>query len=39
LALIGQLRSVSSIVGPIVGSLAAAGIAGLLAWQLRRRSD
>jgi hypothetical protein len=36
LALVGHLRSVSSIIGPIVGSLIAAGIAGLLAWQLRR---
>jgi hypothetical protein len=36
LALVGQLQSVSSIIGPIVGSLIAAGIAGLLAWQLRR---
>jgi hypothetical protein len=36
LALVGQLQSVSSIIGPIVGALIAAGIAGLLAWQLRR---
>jgi hypothetical protein len=38
MALVGQLQSVSSIIGPIVGSLLAAGIAGLMAWQLRRRS-
>jgi hypothetical protein len=36
MAFVGQLQSASSIIGPIVGSLLAAGIAGLMAWQLRR---
>lgn len=34
--LVGQLPTVQSSIGPIVGSLVAAGIAGLLAWLLRR---
>jgi hypothetical protein len=38
LVVLGQLRAVQSIVGPIVGSFVAAGLAGLLAWHLRRRA-
>jgi hypothetical protein len=37
MALVGQLHAVQSSIGPIVGSLVAAGIAGLLAWLLRGR--
>jgi hypothetical protein len=37
MALAGKLPAVRSVVGPIVGSVAAAGLAGLLAWHLLRR--
>jgi len=33
----GQLPQARSVVGPIVGSIVAASLAGLLAWHLRRR--
>ena len=33
----GRLPAARSVVGPIVGSIVAAGLAGLLAWHLRRR--
>jgi hypothetical protein len=33
----GALPAVRSVVGPIVGSVVAAGLTGLLAWHLRRR--
>lgn len=38
MAVLDQLRPVQSVVGPIVGSVIAAGLAGLLAWHLRRRA-
>jgi hypothetical protein len=37
MVVLGQFRSVRSIVGPIAGSLVVAGLVGLLAWHLRRR--
>jgi hypothetical protein len=39
MAVAGQLPAVRSVVGPIVGSAVAAGLAGLLAWHLRRRRE
>jgi hypothetical protein len=37
LAIADQLPGTRTAIGPIVGSLVAAGLAGLLAWHLRRR--
>jgi len=37
-SVLGQLQAVQSIVGPIVGSVIAAALTGLLAWNLRRRA-
>jgi len=37
MALAGQLPQARSVIGPIVGSIVAASLAGLLAWHLRRR--
>jgi hypothetical protein len=37
MAVTGQLPAVPSIFGPIVGSVVAAGLSGLLVWHLRRR--
>jgi hypothetical protein len=37
MGLAGKLPAARSVVGPIVGSIAAAGLAGLLAWHLLRR--
>jgi hypothetical protein len=39
MAIVSQLSPVQSLVGPIVGSLVAAGLTGLLAWHLRRPSE
>jgi len=36
-AVVGLLAQIPSLVGPIVGSVAAAALAGVLVWQLRRR--
>jgi hypothetical protein len=38
MALVGLLSQISSVIGTIVGSLAAAALAGLLAWHLRKRA-
>ena len=38
MALVGMLTQIPSAVGPIVGSLVAAVLVGVTAWQLRRRS-
>jgi hypothetical protein len=38
MALFGRLAPVSSMTGPILGSLVAAGLAGILAWLVRRRA-
>lgn len=39
MAVAGQLPATPSVIGPIVGSVVAAGLAGLLAWHLRRRRE
>jgi hypothetical protein len=38
MALVGLLTQIPSVVGPIVGSVVAAVLVGVTAWQLRRRS-
>jgi hypothetical protein len=38
MVVLSQLRPVQSIIGPVVGSVVAAGLVGLLAWHLRRRA-
>ena len=38
MALVGLLTEIPSVVGPIVGSVVAAVLVGVTAWQLRRRS-
>jgi hypothetical protein len=37
MAVLLQLRPAPTLVGPIIGSIVAAGMAGLLAWHVRRR--
>jgi len=37
MVVVGELQAVRTLAAPIIGSAIAAAIAGLLAWQIRRR--